>query len=39
MGLTFVPLSTLTFSTLATQYRTEGTSLYLLIRNTKFIFK
>ena len=33
MGLTFVPLSTLTFSTLAPQYRTEGTSLYSLIRN------
>ncbi|EDU4385412.1 multidrug efflux MFS transporter [Salmonella enterica subsp. enterica serovar Norwich] len=33
MGLTFVPLSTLTFSTLAPQYRTEGASLYSLIRN------
>lgn len=33
MGLTFVPLSTLTFSTLAPSYRTEGTSLYSLIRN------
>lgn len=33
MGLTFVPLSTLTFSTLAPAYRTEGTSLYSLIRN------
>ncbi|MEX0526927.1 DHA2 family efflux MFS transporter permease subunit [Raoultella terrigena] len=33
MGLTFVPLSTLTFSTLQPQYRTEGTALYSLIRN------
>lgn len=33
MGLTFVPLSTLTFSTLPQRYRTEGTSLYSLIRN------
>lgn len=33
MGLTFVPLSTLTFSTLAPHYRTEGTALYSLIRN------
>jgi DHA2 family multidrug resistance protein len=33
IGLTFVPLSTLTFSTLAPAYRTEGTSLYSLIRN------
>lgn len=33
LGLIFVPLSTLTFSTLAPHYRNEGTALYSLIRN------
>lgn len=33
LGLVFVPLSTMTFSTLAPKYRTEGTALYSLIRN------
>lgn len=33
LGLMFVPLSTLTFSTLAPQYRNEATSLYSLTRN------
>ncbi|QVK24763.1 DHA2 family efflux MFS transporter permease subunit [Shewanella dokdonensis] len=33
MGLVFVPLSTISFSTLAPQYRNEGTALYSLIRN------
>lgn len=33
LGLVFVPLSTITFSTLATRYRTEGTSMFSLIRN------
>ncbi|MDP5239865.1 DHA2 family efflux MFS transporter permease subunit [Uliginosibacterium sp. 31-16] len=32
-GFIFVPLSTLTFSTLAQRYRTEGTGLYSLMRN------
>ncbi|MDQ7990335.1 MAG: DHA2 family efflux MFS transporter permease subunit [Candidatus Dactylopiibacterium sp.] len=32
-GFIFVPLSTLTFSTLATHFRTEGTALYSLMRN------
>ncbi|MDW6003753.1 DHA2 family efflux MFS transporter permease subunit [Vibrio mangrovi] len=33
LGLVFVPLSTLTFSTLSPHYRNEGTSLYNLIRS------
>ncbi len=33
LGLMFVPLSTLTFSTLAPQFRNEATSLYSLTRN------
>ncbi|HEY0721214.1 MAG TPA: DHA2 family efflux MFS transporter permease subunit [Gammaproteobacteria bacterium] len=33
LGLIFVPLSTLTFSTLAGRYRNEGTSLFTLMRN------
>lgn len=33
LGLVFVPLSTMAFSTLAPKYRTEGTALYSLIRN------
>jgi len=33
LGLVFVPLSTLTFSTLAPRYRNEGTALYSLVRN------
>lgn len=33
VGLTFVPLSALTFSTLAPSYRNEGTALFSLIRN------
>ncbi|MDF0534773.1 DHA2 family efflux MFS transporter permease subunit [Shewanella sp. A32] len=33
MGLVFVPLSTISFSTLAPQYRNEGTALYSLVRN------
>jgi DHA2 family multidrug resistance protein len=32
-GLLFVPLTTVAFSTLATQYRTDGAGLYTLIRN------
>lgn len=33
LGLTFVPLSTLTFSTLPASFRNEGTALFSLIRN------
>jgi DHA2 family multidrug resistance protein len=33
LGFLFVPLSTVTFSTLASHYRNEGTSLYSLLRN------
>ncbi len=33
LGLIFVPLSTLSFSTLAPRYRNEATSLYSLMRN------
>lgn len=33
LGFIFVPLSTLTFSTLASRYRNEGTALYSLMRN------
>lgn len=33
LGCIFVPLSTLTFSTLAANYRNDATSLYNLIRN------
>lgn len=33
LGLVFVPLSTLTFSTLAGHFRNEGTALFSLIRN------
>ena len=33
LGFIFVPLSTLTFSTLAPRYRNEGTALYSLMRN------
>lgn len=33
LGLVFVPLSTLTFSTLAPRFRNEGTALYSLVRN------
>ncbi|MDH4553942.1 DHA2 family efflux MFS transporter permease subunit [Pseudomonas sp. BN417] len=33
LGLIFVPLSTLTFSTLAPRYRNDGTALYSLMRN------
>lgn len=33
MGLAFIPISSNTFSTLATRYRNEGTSLYQLLRN------
>lgn len=33
LGFIFVPLSTLTFSTLPTQYRNDGTSLFSLLRN------
>jgi DHA2 family multidrug resistance protein len=32
-GLIFIPLSTLAFATLPSQMRTEGTSIYALIRN------
>jgi MFS transporter, DHA2 family, multidrug resistance protein len=32
-GFIFVPLSTLTFVTLAPKYRTEGSSMYSLLRN------
>lgn len=33
LGLVFVPLSTMAFSTLAPSFRTEGTALFSLIRN------
>ncbi|MCH1930139.1 DHA2 family efflux MFS transporter permease subunit [Shewanella sp. A25] len=33
LGFIFVPLSTITFATLATQYRNEGTALFSLMRN------
>jgi DHA2 family multidrug resistance protein len=33
IGLTFVPLSTATFSTLKPEMRAEGTSMYSLVRN------
>lgn len=33
LGFVFVPLSTLTFSTLAPRYRNEGTGLFSLMRN------
>jgi MFS transporter, DHA2 family, multidrug resistance protein len=33
LGFLFVPLSTITFSTLAQHYRNEGTSLFSLMRN------
>lgn len=33
LGLVFVPLSTITFSTLDPRYRTEGTAMYSLMRN------
>ena len=33
LGFIFVPLSTLTFSTLAPHYRTEGTAMFSLMRN------
>lgn len=33
LGFIFVPLSTLTFATLAPRYRTEGTALFSLLRN------
>ena len=33
LGFIFVPLSTLTFSTLAPRYRNEATALYSLMRN------
>lgn len=33
LGFIFVPLTTLTFSTLASHYRNEGTAMYSLIRN------
>ncbi len=33
MGLVFVPLSTLTFSTLESHFRDEGTAMFSLIRN------
>jgi DHA2 family multidrug resistance protein len=33
LGLIFVPLSTLTFATLAPEYRTDATSLFSLMRN------
>ncbi|MCC6075647.1 DHA2 family efflux MFS transporter permease subunit [Pseudomonas sp. GCM10022188] len=33
LGLVFVPLSTLTFATLAPRYRNEATALYSLLRN------
>ena len=33
LGFVFVPLSTITFSTLATRYRNEGTALFSLMRN------
>ncbi|MGH8432259.1 MAG: MFS transporter, partial [Solimonas sp.] len=33
LGFVFVPLSTVTFATLAPRYRTQGTSLFSLMRN------
>jgi len=33
LGFIFVPLSTITFATLAPRYRTEGTALFSLMRN------
>jgi len=33
IGLTYVPLTTISFSTLATKYRNEGTALFNLMRN------
>jgi DHA2 family multidrug resistance protein len=33
LGFMFVPLSTITFATLAPEYRTQGTALYSLFRN------
>jgi DHA2 family multidrug resistance protein len=33
LGLMFVPLSTITFSTLPASFRTQGTALYSLVRN------
>jgi MFS transporter, DHA2 family, multidrug resistance protein len=33
LGFVFVPLSTITFATLAPQYRTEGSSIFSLMRN------
>ena len=33
LGFVFVPLSTLTFATLAPHYRTDGTSFFNLVRN------
>jgi len=33
LGLIFVPLSTITFSTLAPHYRNEGTAMFSLMRN------
>ena len=33
MGFIFVPLTTISFSTLAPQYRNEATALYSLLRN------
>ncbi|ODN68960.1 DHA2 family efflux MFS transporter permease subunit [Methylobrevis pamukkalensis] len=33
LGLVFVPLSTMTFATLAPRYRTDGTALFSLMRN------
>lgn len=33
LGFIFVPLSTITFSTLAPRYRNEGTALFSLLRN------
>jgi len=33
LGFVFVPLSTITFSTLAPHYRNEGTALFSLMRN------
>lgn len=33
LGFIFVPLSTITFATLATRYRNEGTALFSLMRN------
>jgi len=33
LGFVFVPLSTITFATLAPQYRTDGTAMFSLMRN------